>query len=618
MDIDKLKEGDKALLLGNEAIALGAIEAGVAVATTYPGTPSSEIGNTLFRVARNVGMYFEFSVNEKVAVEVAAAASASGLRAFTFMKHVGLNVASDAFMTLAYVGVRGGFVLVSADDPSCHSSQNEQDNRYYAVLANVPMLEPATPQEAKDMLIYAYDLSEDLELPVILRTTTRVSHVRGVVIAGKRREIKRTGHFEKNPERFVTVPANARRRHIALLEHMKKAMEISERCPFTHVIGDGDLGIICSGASYNYVIDVVKEYNIDCSVLRIGMTHPVPESTVREFISGREKVIIVEELEPYLEKEVYYIAKKYGCDVEILGKISGHFPRNFEYDNDVVADGILKILGRTRESRGLQSKFNAPLRPPVLCPGCPHRASYYAVKKALRGKDVIFSTDIGCYTLGIQHPLRTADYLLCMGSSIGTGCGFSKATEQVVVSFIGDSTFFHAGIPGMINAIYNKAHLIYIILDNRTTAMTGHQPHPGTGITGMGEGTRQIMPEDIAKAVGVEYVRVVNPMKIDDMVQAVKEASEHKGVSVIVARAPCALLEARAKREQRNKYYIDQDLCKRCLVCVNQFACPAIYIDNGQVMIDSVLCVGCGVCAQVCPFNAIKEKKSGAILEGKG
>ena len=607
--MELLGEGKK-VLLGNEAIARGALEADVDVATTYPGTPSSEIADSLSMVARylknsgkEVPFYFQYSVNEKVALEFAAAASHAGLRALTCMKHVGLNVASDALMTYAYVGCKGGHVIVTADDPSCHSSQNEQDNRCYAKFAALPMLEPSSPQEAKDMTVEAFVLSEKLSLPVILRTTTRVSHARGVVKLAPLNMTFKKGKFEKGGL-TVTVPAVARKLHPVLLEKMEKAKEISNKSPFNFVEDfGGEYGIITSGVAYNYVREAVDDLNLKCKIFKIGMSNPLPDKKIAEFLRECKKVIVVEELEPYIEEQVKIIARDEGIGVDIYGKGYGKLKRYYEYDMDIVYSTLAKFFGVEWEEKEEGEEITD--RPPVLCPGCPHRATYYAVKQVAK-PDTIYPTDIGCYTLGLLPPYKTADFLLCMGSSIGTGCGFSKATEQPVISFIGDSTFYHAGLPALVNAIHHNHNFVVVILDNSTTAMTGHQPHPGNDIDGMGNEAISMDMEKVVRGLGVKHVEVVDPRNLNEAKEAVKRALEYDGLSVIISKAPCILLERKYKKE-RKLYQINQEKCRKCKICITKFACPAFYFDGDDVKINAVLCTGCGVCPQVCPFDAIEE-----------
>ena len=614
------EQGRKEFLLGNEAIVRGAVEAGVNFASTYPGTPSSEIGNVLFYIAKDAGIYFEFSTNEKVALEVSAAAAASGLRSMVFFKHVGLNVASDAFMTTAYLGTKGGLVVISADDPSMHSSQNEQDNRYYAQLANIPMIEPSSAQEMKDFIKYAFEISEKFKLPVLFRTTTRVNHLRGIVEYGEIKKKNREGYFEKNPNKYVPVPANSRRMHQELLEKMKKVAEYVNDSPINKIEKYGeDFAIITSGASYNYVSDVVRDLGLKAKILKLGFTHPFPQKLVGDFIKDVKKVIIVEELEPYLERETRILAQMNGIDVEIHGKMDGYFPRAYEYNVDVVKQGLAKIIGLKLDKKTYEAKeIELPSRPPVLCPGCPHRATYYAAMMALKQlkiKDAIITTDIGCYTLGIQKPYEMADYLLCMGSSIGTAVGFSKATKQKVIGFVGDSTFFHAAIPGLIDAYHNNANVVYVVLDNRTTAMTGHQPHPGLPINGMGEKAPYVDIEKLVRGIGIDFVRKVDPYNIKETIKVFREALQHEGIAVIVSERECALLWDARRRKQGEwwVYQINQDKCTQCGLCSDWLACVAIYKkkdENGKerVYINDALCDGCGVCATICPFKAIEKK----------
>ena len=598
------------LLLGNEAIARGALEAGVSVATTYPGTPASEIGDTLARVAKDAGIYFEYSVNEKVATEMAIGAAASGVRALVSMKHVGVNVAADALMTFAYTGTKGGFVLVTADDPSCHSSQNEQDNRFYAVFGGFPLFEPATPQECLDMTKEAFEVSERLEMPVILRTTTRIAHVRAPVIVGALKKAPAKGKFSKDPGRFVTVPAVARERHLVLLEKLREAEEAAEQSVFNVVIGTGEnrIGIIASSVAATYALDAVKELGVSADVLKLGFSHPLPRRKVLEFLRDRDVVVIVEELEPILETSIRALVQHEGLTTNVRGKADGLLPRAHEFNEQVVTTGIstaLAINAQHQEECNLPSDL--PVRPPVLCAGCPHSATYFAVSKAI-GKKALYATDIGCYTLGVAPPYSAADLLVCMGSSVGTAGGLAKVNELPVIAFIGDSTFFHAGVPSLINAVHQRHRFLLMILDNRTTAMTGHQPHPGSRTDPRNPDAIPIPLEDVVKGCGVRWLRTIDPYDISATIDLVNEALAYDGVSVIIARRECALI---TKRDEKgaiiSKHYIDQEACKKCRTCVTKFQCPAISSIDKVQTIDYDSCAGCGVCAQVCPYGAIKE-----------
>ncbi len=545
--------GEKMLLLGNEAIVRGAIEAGAAVAAAYPGTPSSEIANNLFFISLQGDwpLYFEFSTNEKVAMEVAASAAAAGVRSLTCMKHVGMNVASDVLMTLAYVGVKAGMVIVTADDPSMHSSQNEQDNRIYAKFANLPMLEPTSPQEAKEMTIEAFSISEALELPVIVRTTTRTSHVRGPVELGALPEdVKKKGVFQKDPRRWVPVPAVARMRHKVLLEQMEKAKGLSEGSRFNTKTGNGAVGIVASGVSCCYVEDAIAELGIkdDVTFLKLGFPYPFPTDLLTDFIQGVTKILVVEELEPFLEDEIKILCKDLGKDIQVLGKASGHFSRMYEFDPLMVKKAIAKVLEMEVPMPELPDLSNIPplpLRPPSLCQGCPHRETYNAVKEALKElgqeENAIYPTDIGCYTLGLLPPIQMADYLLCMGSSVGSSSGFSIATDHKIVSFIGDSTFFHSGLSSLASAYHNEHKFCLVILDNSTTAMTGHQPNPGIEIRPAGYDRPRIPIEEVVKGLGIKNVHKVNPYKKKEAVALFKEVLSEDELSVVIAEAPCIL-----------------------------------------------------------------------------
>ena len=615
------KPRKRVLLLGNEAIARGILEAGIGIVTTYPGTPASEIGDSISEIAQDAGIYMEYSTNEIVATEVAGGAANCGARALTAMKHVGLNVASDFVMTLAYAGVRGGFVIVTADDPECYSSQNEQDNRFYALLSNLPCLEPSDSQEAKDMTVSAIEISEKLELPVLLRTTTRVSHTRGPVVYGRVTKPNLKGKFIKDVKRLVMVPANSRPKHPVLLRSIEKAKETSESSPYNKVVReakDREFGIISSSSAYNYMVEAADLLSLNVSILKLGMTHPLPEKMIGEFLKNHEKIIIVEELEPYLEMQIKAIAKDYAPNVEIYGKMSKQcFPREGELSTRMVATGLAKIVGKKLpvDFGKIDEKFaevarSLPSRPPILCAGCPHRASLYVMKK-VAGEKAVYSTDIGCYALGCAPPLGAGDIMTCMGASIGTAEGISKVISQNTFAIIGDSTFFHAGIPGLINAVYNNHRVVVAVLDNLATAMTGHQPHPGTGMTGMHTPSERILIENVAEGCGVKYVKVVDPFKVKEAESVLKEALARDGPSVIVFRAPCALMVVRERRRKGAEIVVCKitDKCTNCMACVKLLGCPALIVEDGKVKINEASCVVCGLCASVCPYNAVECAK---------
>ncbi|MFZ5447692.1 MAG: indolepyruvate ferredoxin oxidoreductase subunit alpha [Thermodesulfobacteriota bacterium] len=617
--------GERRLFLGNEAIVRGALEAGVALVTTYPGTPASEIGDRCYEIARQTDLKFEFSTNEKVALEVAAGAAACGWRVLTAMKHVGLNVAADALMTLAYVGVKGGMVIVSADDPSLFSSQNEQDNRYYAKMAGLPMLEPATPQEAKEMTLAAFALSEDLKVPVLLRTTTRVNHTRGPVVLGDLAPRPGTGRFHKDPFSQVMVPAVARQAHVRLLAAEDQARNQAETSPFNAISGAGTWGIVTSGVSSTYVADALTELNLADKVrlLKLGFTHPLPENLLVDFLAPLDKVLVVEELEPYLEEGLKAVAQARGLNVTIRGKAPDLFSRLYEYHPALVRQIIAGFFDVAYEAPEVLApeavlEQHLPDRPPNLCPGCPHRATYYAVKIALKdlGVEGVFPTDIGCYTLGLLPPLSMADFLICMGSSISTAAGISRATGQKVVAFIGDSTFFHAGLPALANAVHNNHDFLLVILDNGTTAMTGSQPHPGVSMAPPGYPGVHVPINRVVKALGVDQLWVTNPFKYKESLAATKEALEAKGVRVLISQAPCHLYHQRLTGKKRQARFQVVGGCGECRDCLDNFGCPAMYLEGGQaghLMIDSDLCSGCAFCVQWCehirPVGAGKGKE---------
>ena len=579
-------------LLGNEAIAYGLVEGNIEASFAYPGTPSSEITEKLIELSRIYGFYVEWSINEKVAYESAYGVSLTGRRAAVIMKHVGLNVASDAFITSAYTGVIGGLLILVADDPYAHSSQNEQDSRRYALMGKVPLLEPSSVQEAKDMVSFAFSLSEKSGLPVMVRSVTRLSHSRADVFLKEINYSKRETSFKKAPEKLVMVPANARTSLKVLNEKQKIIREYIEDLPYNEAEKTpSDTGIITAGISFQYVKELKEKYNIPSALFKVGSI-PLPYKKLSSFIKNKKKLFVFEEGDPVVEEQIYIIAKSVNPSLEITGKMSGEVPAEGEMSIEIV-DNILNKKATQRSFHPL------PKRVPVLCPGCPHSGSFYILKKVF-GKDAIFPGDIGCYTLGIQT--GTIDTCLCMGAGIGTGAGIARfEKERPVVSIIGDSTFFHAGIPELINASYNRADQVIVILDNRTTAMTGHQPHPGVGITATGEKTIDIDLEKLALVCGADKVVVIDPYSIKDSIKKLKEVKDTKGLRVIVAKRPCIFVE----KQTGIRFKVDKEKCKGCKLCL-EIMCPAISFKEGKAEI-SVYCNGCGMCAEICPFGVIER-----------
>lgn len=607
------KPGHTALLLGNEGFVRGALEAGLAYASCYPGTPSSEVPNTLYSLQEKAGLYMEFATNEKVAMEAAGGAAIAGVRSLTTMKHVGMNVASDPMMTFAYTGVRGALVIYNADDPGMHSSQNEQDNRYFAKFSGLPMLEPADAQEMKDMTVFAFELSEQLQLPVIVRSTTRVAHSRGAVIYGEMTPIQQKGKFEKDPMSLVALPATTPAMHKRLLEKQDKAAEISNRSQFNSIEGQGELGIICNSVSRSYCADAVQELDLSesVSILNLGFTNPLPEKLIAEFLQGKSKVLVVEELEPYLEDCVRIAAQKKGISCEIAGKGIGRLSRLLEYDPGMVREAIaIYFQGESKQTKAidLSDVPVLPRRPPNLCAGCPHRMTYYAAKQAAP-KDTIFSNDIGCYTLGFFPPYQTVDCTICMGASVSMPSGFDVVTDQPTIAFIGDSTFFHSGMTGLANAVFNDHRLVLVILDNSITAMTGHQPSPAMDVSLSAKPKNHIAIENVVRGLGVENVQVVKPKNLKKTQTIIEDALNHDGVSVIISREPCPLHVARLKKKKKISFTIDQNVCKQHKKCISDWACPAFYMNEEKVLINSGLCNGCAVCVQLCTEGAIKINK---------
>lgn len=552
MEILSQEIGRKIVFLGNEAIVRGALEAGVQFVSTYPGTPASEIGNTFWKIAKKAGVYFEFSTNEKVALEAGAGAAFSGLRALVAMKNFGLNVACDFLMPLCYAGIKAGFVLVVADDPGCSSSaQSEQDSRAFSQLAHIPILEPATPQECKDFTKQAFEISEKYRIPVMLRETTRVALQAGVVKLDKIVQGKRKAQFVKDPRQFVTLPPRVLEMKDELLTKIEKIRsEVSEKSPINKAYsgltaGGCKIGVITSGVSFLYAMEALKELKLKWPVLKPGLFNPLPEKKIKGFIKTLKKVLIIEELEPYLEREVERIAKEVNPKLQVFGK--NVLPITGELRPEQVIEAIVKVAGKKWKVR--QAKLPVfPKRRPQLCPGCPYWLAFQGIKNGLKElglsvEDVVFGGEIGCYMLAGLPPHHLQDYLFCMGSSIGVGHGIVKAGNQKLIALVGDSSFFHAGITALINAVHNKSNLLVIIMDNQTTAMTGFQPHPGINRTAMGEPAPAIKIEELVMACGVKNLKVIDSLNQTEFKKAIKEFLQSQEVSVIIARRPCLRIE---------------------------------------------------------------------------
>lgn len=569
----------KKILLGNDAIARGAYEAGVRVSTAYPGTPSTEITES---IAEYKDIYVEWAPNEKVACEVAIGASIAGARSMVCMKHVGVNVAADPLFTYSYIGVNAGLVLVVADDPGMHSSQNEQDSRYYAISAHVPMLEPSNSQEAKDFVKLAYDISEKYDTPVMLRTTTRLSHSQTFVELGEREDIA-LKPYEKNVNKFAMMPAMAKGRHI---EVEKREIRLAKDCNAMDInkitYKDKKIGIVCSGVVVNYVEEAMPE----ASVLKLGMVYPLPIELIKQFAANVDELIVIEELEPIFENAIK--AAGITCKGKEIFSIQGELSVN------IIRNKLLGIPMPVADT-------SVPTRPPVMCAGCPHRSVFYVLSKL----KLMVSADIGCYTLGAQKPLNAIDLVVCMGASIGMAHGIDKALgreqSKKTVAVIGDSTFVHSGITGIVDAVYNQGSSTIIILDNSTTGMTGHQDNPATGRTIKGEVTHQLDLAMVVKACGVKHVQIVDAYDMAAVEKAVKEEIARDEVSVIIAKRPCVLLSKAATPKMRIN-----DNCAKCGMCM-RIGCPAILkAQNGTISIDATMCVGCGQCEQLCKFGAIE------------
>ena len=623
----------KQMIMGNQAIALGALKAGVNLVAGYPGTPSSEIIEFIAKYKDKTGTYVEWSVNEKAAAEVAGGASFAGSRTLITMKQVGLNVASDPVMCLSYVGVKGGMVIVVADDPGPISSQTEQDTRTYAAFSKLPCLDPSTPQEAYEMVQYAFELSEKYNTPVLLRPTTRVDHAYQSLEFPELQPCRTPGTFEKDSSRWVIFPRASYLNHKRIFERNEKTLpqEFSES-KWNSVKGSGKIAFAAGGISWCYLkeaLEIITSENPklqvlkDAAILKIGTPYPFPKQLAKKFLQENAEVIVFEELDPVIEENLISVCGEMdGPDkIKIHGKKDGLVPEAGELSTDIVKSVLQKFIEQGGEKledynspkTNNSSKPELPVRPPVLCAGCPHRGAFYAVKQAMKGKKTAFCGDIGCYTLGNAKPLDMCDTCLCMGADITMAQGFyHNEPDRLCFSFIGDSTFFASGITGVVNAVYNQSHQTICILDNSTTAMTGHQPHPGTGMTMMGQVVDKISIPKILEAIGVNPVIEVDPFNQEASVEAVKTAVAAPGVSAVIFKSPCISIASKLGYKMPGAKKVDISKCIGCRKCINELGCPALSVSATKntkgkqlVEIDSALCTGCGLCASVCNLDAI-------------
>jgi len=613
-----MSEKKTRLMLGNEAIAWGAIAAGVDVAAGYPGTPSSEVLQTLIELANEYGHYVEWSANEKVAVECAAAAAWSGLRSIAVMKHLGLNVAADALTTLAYTGVRGGMVILSAGDAQCHTSSNEQDARVFAQFAKIPVLDPADPEEGFSYAKIAFDISEALELPIILNSTPRLSHTSLAIDLGTIGEVPhRKADFIEDKSRWICVAASALKRHRWLNARLAEALDRLSAFPLIKRLYHGKrLGIVTNGVAYNYVLEAVEALGIrkDVSVLKLGMSYPFPTDAVTSFASEVDEILVIEELEPFVEDQTRVALQKAALSIKVHGKNEGLVPIEGELNPSIVSAALIQVLGIERRDVATPP-FELPRRPPIFCPGCPHRSTYYGLREAMKqvSPQPLIVGDIGCYTMVSSYPFEMLDTLLCMGAGAGMAHGFSKARlDRPILAVIGDSTLFHSGLPPLANIAYNNSNVTVLILDNRYTAMTGFQPNPGTGIRATGEPATRLSIEKVVRSLGFGHVNVVPAHDSKAVSEALVSALTFQGPSIVISKGPCALQEQRlaAKRgeERRAPFLVDPDACIGCRACLTTFGCSAIQweMEAEKAIIDPQKCVGCGDCVVVCQVGAIK------------
>jgi indolepyruvate ferredoxin oxidoreductase alpha subunit len=618
-----IQEEETRVLLGNVAIARGIVESGCHVVTSYPGTPSSEIIPAVVEYKKELGLktYIEWSSNEKVAFDNALAASLTGKRAAVAMKQVGLNVASDSLMSSAYTGVIGGLVIISCDDPGPHSSQTEQDSRFYAMFAKIPVYDPSTPQEAKDMVKEAFELSEEFQIPVLLRPTIRVSHAKQSIELLPPLELDRLANFEKDPERWAATPCYRLILHTKLnkiLQGIQERFEKDTRWNYeVGSTGGASLGIITCSASFVALMDIFEELDVKDvgNILKIGTPYPLPQKKIRDFIERHEKVLVIEEPDTVIETQIIDKSK-------VLGRLTGHVPLQGELTPEVLYDILAKVLGELGSAQlkpisdpkldKLIGDLDLPVRRPTLCAGCPERAAFFAIRKAF--PKAIYPSDIGCYTLGLN--LKAVDTVIDMGAGITLASGFYQAFHQddkdiPIIATMGDSTFYHSGTASLLNAVYNNARFILVILDNEITAMTGMQPTPGLGITADGSQGRKIPLEELVKGCGIKWIRTIDPYEVNNLIKLLKEARKYTqksdgGISVIIARHPCLIQYPDVCQEHLVEVDINED-CNGCMYCIDFFECPALRPNEKEdgVEIDRMLCIDCGVCVDVCPRGAI-------------
>lgn len=596
----------KELLMGNEAIAVGAMMAGVQVVAGYPGTPSTEVLETVAK--RNPGhIHVEWSVNEKSAMEVAAGAAYTGARALVTMKQVGLNVASDPLMSLNYIGVKGGMVVFVADDPGPISSQTEQDTRHYGKFAKIPVFDPTSPEEAFELIQTAFEYSEKYGMPFFFRATTRVCHACASIEVGEIPVPEKPEGFIKD-SRWAIFPRLSYNNKIKIEARENELATEFAKLPENEITGGGKTGIACGGISYAYVREALQDTDGNFKVFKVATPFPFPNAKAEEFLQGLDQIIVFEELDPVIEDALIYLCGKKDIKVQIIGKRTGTVPNAGELSAVTIGNILAKTFGvhYQNETLDLADMPQVPVRPPILCAGCPHRASFYAVKKAMAGQKAVFCGDIGCYTLGNAQPLDMVDTCLCMGAGITIAQGIEHAGNgSVNFAFVGDSTFFASGITGVINAVYNQANLVLVVLDNSTTAMTGHQPHPGIGRTMMGEISPVVSIAKILKAIGLTKVLEVDPLDLTASVNAVKEVTAEKGVKAIIFKSPCVAIV------KKNLYHtVDNNQCVGCKKCIRELGCPAISFQNGKAFIEPDLCNGCGLCNQVCPKHCIGKENA--------